>query len=387
MERIKRHVGVHHITSWKVFFFVAAIIIGGGLGIAYTAHVYPEVFKTEVLARRLNDVDFKEAVVIDFSQPMPAVEWTPRITVSPQEKFTAKWENSNRRLLLIPSNSWKPETSYSINIPEGRSAMLTKVDPQMIIFSTKAFPKVTSVTPQDGSTEITLGAEDPVIINFDKSTDGFFVKFTLDPFSDMTFQNNEDKTQFKLLPKNGVKDGTQYNFKVYVKKLNDIDDNYRQIYAGNFKTVAPVPPTWEKDYALRLDQAKKYTKPKITEGKYIDVNLKAQILCTFENGRLLQIGMISSGKRGMDTPLGNHKIYNKSPRAYSKSYGLYMPYWMAFLPDGKMGLHELPEWPGGYKEGANHLGIPVSHGCVRMGVGMAKAVYDWADIGTPVIIY
>jgi hypothetical protein len=66
---------------------------------------------------------------------------------------------------------------------------------------------------------------------------------------------------------------------------------------------------------------------------------------------------------------------------------LYMPYWMAITPDGKYGIHELPEWPGGYKEGANHLGRPVSHGCVRLGVGAAKTVYEWASEGTTVVVH
>ena len=90
---------------------------------------------------------------------------------------------------------------------------------------------------------------------------------------------------------------------------------------------------------------------------------------------------------GMETPQGQFSIYNKTPRAWSKTYALFMPFWMAFLPSGEMGIHELPEWPGGYKEGANHLGTPVSHGCVRLGVGDAKEVYDWAEIGTPIIIH
>ena len=62
-----------------------------------------------------------------------------------------------------------------------------------------------------------------------------------------------------------------------------------------------------------------------------------------------------------------------------------MPYWMAFDNRG-YGLHELPEWPGGYKEGASHLGHRVSHGCVRLGVGAAKKLYDWAEVGTLVIV-
>jgi lipoprotein-anchoring transpeptidase ErfK/SrfK len=89
----------------------------------------------------------------------------------------------------------------------------------------------------------------------------------------------------------------------------------------------------------------------------------------------------------MDTPRGRYAIQNKAVRPWSKAYSLYMPYWQAITPDGKYGIHELPEWPGGYKEGANHLGTPVSHGCMRLGIGPAKRVYEWAPIGTPVVIY
>jgi lipoprotein-anchoring transpeptidase ErfK/SrfK len=51
------------------------------------------------------------------------------------------------------------------------------------------------------------------------------------------------------------------------------------------------------------------------------------------------------------------------------------------------GLHALPEWPNGYREGENHLGIPVSHGCVRLSTAAAAQVYSWADVGTIVVIH
>ncbi|OGF23208.1 hypothetical protein A3D45_01350 [Candidatus Falkowbacteria bacterium RIFCSPHIGHO2_02_FULL_42_9] len=94
---------------------------------------------------------------------------------------------------------------------------------------------------------------------------------------------------------------------------------------------------------------------------------------------------ISSGKSSLPTPKGNFKIDGKALRAWS-NYGLWMPYWLS-LRNGYFGIHELPVWPNGAKEGANHLGTPVSHGCVRLGVGPAKFLYDWAPIGTAVKIY
>lgn len=119
--------------------------------------------------------------------------------------------------------------------------------------------------------------------------------------------------------------------------------------------------------------------------KSIHIDLSDQKLEERLNGVTIATYTVSSGKASTPTPVGTYKILNKSPKAWSKMAGLWMPYWMAFTTKGH-GIHELPEWPNGYKEGANHLGTPVSHGCVRLGIGPAKAMYDWAPIGTPVII-
>lgn len=119
--------------------------------------------------------------------------------------------------------------------------------------------------------------------------------------------------------------------------------------------------------------------------KKIVIDISEQKIKAYEGSNVVLDTLVSTGKPGMPTPLGTFKILSKNPRAWSSRYGLYMPYWMSFTYLGH-GIHELPEWPGGYKEGASHLGIRVSHGCVRLGVGPAKQLYDWANIGTPVIV-
>jgi hypothetical protein len=120
-------------------------------------------------------------------------------------------------------------------------------------------------------------------------------------------------------------------------------------------------------------------------GKYIDVDLANQQLYLFEGQSQVGQFVISSGKWSMPTPTGTRYIDNKNPKAWSAKYGLYMPYWQSI--GGGYGIHELPEWPNGYKEGENHLGIPVSHGCIRLGVGPAQTVYNWTEIGIPVYIH
>jgi len=63
-----------------------------------------------------------------------------------------------------------------------------------------------------------------------------------------------------------------------------------------------------------------------------------------------------------------------------------MPYWLGLSAAG-IGIHELPEWGKGKKESAADLGKAVSHGCIRLGVGPAKKLYDWAEVGTEVKVY
>lgn len=117
----------------------------------------------------------------------------------------------------------------------------------------------------------------------------------------------------------------------------------------------------------------------------IIIDTGKQTLTALLRGVPLATFPVSTGKRGYETPRGEYEINNKIPRAWSKTYGLWMPYWLSFI-GSQYGIHELPEWPGGLKEGQNHLGTPVSHGCVRLGVGPAQWLYNWANIGTKVIV-
>lgn len=124
--------------------------------------------------------------------------------------------------------------------------------------------------------------------------------------------------------------------------------------------------------------------------KKILVDLSDQKLMLYEGSKLVSTRRISSGKWSTPTPIGTFKTKNKITLAYSKPYKLYMEHWMAFTPDGKYGLHSLPFWKtkngGRLYEGTNHIGTPVSHGCIRQTVSEAKSLFDWAPIGTPVVI-
>lgn len=145
--------------------------------------------------------------------------------------------------------------------------------------------------------------------------------------------------------------------------------------AVTLKPVAAAQPVTPGSYTANM-----------FEGKYIEVSLGDQKMYLINGSNLEKTYTVSTGAWSTPTPVGTYHISGKTRRAYSAAYGLYMPYWQNFL-GGKYGIHELPEWPNGYKEGESHLGTPVSHGCIRLGVGAAEEVYNWTSDGTPVYIH
>lgn len=128
--------------------------------------------------------------------------------------------------------------------------------------------------------------------------------------------------------------------------------------------------------------------------KYIEIDLSQQMMYLFENGKQLANYRISSGLYH-PTPIGQFKILNKAVNAFSDIYYVWMPYWMAFAYDNRLnayfGIHELPYWisQSGQRvqRPQDNVGAPSTGGCISLGMGDSKTVYDFADIDMPVYIY
>lgn len=373
---------------WKIKLPLAAVFFALGiLGVSYKVHADPKIFKIDVEIRENSEIKPQQEVVADFSDMVIPATFTNNISVIPSQQISFVWENDNKRLKIKPIGFWKPETEYRLIINGGKSALFMSVSAQLY-FQTIDYPTIKNFYPLNGEKNVILDMESPISATFDKPLDDFKVKFIVEPMEKLAYSFNPDKTSINLLLKDEFKQGENYSISIYLKYKDEDEKAYKKIYTTSFETFfPPEPEVWDKDPQIMLKQAKQFTKPQISDGKYIDINLAKQVMVIFENGIALDSYQISSGKRGLETPVGIFAIQNKSPRAWSKKYALFMPNWMAFLPSGEMGIHELPVWPGGYQEGANHLGTPVSHGCVRLGVGAAKRVYEWAELKTPVVIH
>lgn len=329
----------------------------------------------------------RDPVILRFSQAVQPSSLDNAIRIEPAHPLRIEWQERDHVLMLIPEADWPLESKYQVSLASGKTKWFGTTPKVIFRIEGPRYPEVTQITPKEDEKDVLLGIEDPISVTFDRSVNDFFIDFRFDPPAEFVYQNNPEKTEFFLLPKEPLQEGKRYTLSLYTKWRGSPDTSYQYLTKTHFTTLSPKSKAPGQNIGIRVIQAKETTSAKKNTGKYIDINLTSQVMTLFENGEAVDAYLISSGKRGMDTPKGEFSVQNKASRPWSKQYGLYMPYWQAITPDGKYGIHELPEWPGGYKEGANHLGTPVSHGCVRLGVGAAERVFAWSDIGTPIIIY
>lgn len=157
-------------------------------------------------------------------------------------------------------------------------------------------------------------------------------------------------------------------------------------YGKDFKGgVNAAYGTFDKTAKIVTGPGKSLVEGRTDLYKYIDINLSASKLKAYKGGRKVVESLISAGRPGMPTPAGSFQVRRKEANHWSGTYGLWMPYSLNFT--SSYYIHKLPVWPSGYVEGEAHLGINVSHGCVRVSNQAAPILYEFAEIGTPISIH
>lgn len=118
-------------------------------------------------------------------------------------------------------------------------------------------------------------------------------------------------------------------------------------------------------------------------GKSIVVDLSEQRLYAYENGLLSNSFLVSTARAPWRTPVGVHSVLAKVPLVHyaggtgADAYDLgWIPYNLRFYPH--IYIHYAP-WH-------NNFGYVISHGCVNVALENIKWIYEWASVGTPVIV-
>ncbi|MCJ7736264.1 MAG: L,D-transpeptidase family protein [Anaerolineae bacterium] len=128
--------------------------------------------------------------------------------------------------------------------------------------------------------------------------------------------------------------------------------------------------------------------PLITSRRIV-VDMSDQRLYAYEGEAIVFNYLASTGIEESPTIPGTFQILTKDEEAYASIWDLWMPHFMGLYrtaPDFTNGIHGLPTLSGGRQLWAGYLGSPVSYGCVVIGLDEARALFDWAELGTLVVI-
>ncbi len=112
----------------------------------------------------------------------------------------------------------------------------------------------------------------------------------------------------------------------------------------------------------------------------IEINLTEQTLTAWQGDVAILHTYVSTGKASTPTVPGQFTIYNKldSQHMSGPDYDLPGVPWVMYYYD-EFAIH------GAYWHAA--FGTPTSHGCTNMIPEEAAALYQWADVGTEVLVH
>ena len=114
--------------------------------------------------------------------------------------------------------------------------------------------------------------------------------------------------------------------------------------------------------------------------RWIQIDLTEQRLVAWEGSETVYAIIISSGKDATPTPTGTYAIQTKHEvaRMQGDDYDVPdVPFTMYYYRG--YAIH------GAYWH--NNFGTPVSHGCTNVAVNHAEWLFNWAEVGTPVVVH
>lgn len=118
---------------------------------------------------------------------------------------------------------------------------------------------------------------------------------------------------------------------------------------------------------------------------YVEVDLNAQHMWYYRDGKVAIDTDIVSGKPTTPTPVGTFYIWNREPNAIlrGENYATPVSYWMPIDWDG-VGIHD-SSWQPAY--GGKLYLTKGSHGCINTPPGIMAQLFEEAEVGTPVLIF
>ena len=85
---------------------------------------------------------------------------------------------------------------------------------------------------------------------------------------------------------------------------------------------------------------------------------------------------------------GTYSVFSRSEQAWGVDDSGTMRWFVRFAegPNAAIGFHSIPLLDGPPVQTIAQLGIPLSHGCIRQKTVDARALWEFAPIGTTVVV-
>jgi lipoprotein-anchoring transpeptidase ErfK/SrfK len=130
--------------------------------------------------------------------------------------------------------------------------------------------------------------------------------------------------------------------------------------------------------------------------RLITVSVREQRLTAYEAGQVVLETPITTGRPALATDIGAMKVLRKdAPWTMQSPWPKGSPEWYPdtvvqmvvwFTKNGE-GLHDASWQPAGTLGPGSQYGPYASHGCIHLPLAAIGTLYDWAPIGTPVVVY
>ena len=130
--------------------------------------------------------------------------------------------------------------------------------------------------------------------------------------------------------------------------------------------------------------------------RLITISLQAQRLIAYDRGRVTVDTLVTTGRPALATDIGAMRVTRKdSPWTMQSPWPKGSPEWYPDTPvrmvlwftDNGEGLHDASWQPDATLGPGSQNGPFASHGCVHLPLAAVTTLYQWAPIGTPVVVY
>ncbi|HAT4256316.1 L,D-transpeptidase [Clostridium perfringens] len=177
----------------------------------------------------------------------------------------------------------------------------------------------------------------------------------------------EKRDELEKLRLEHLEDYSQKNIDKATARTAPVMEYYKKL---NEDTINQFDITSNTNYLVFVNIAEQKTY--VYEGSKNDWTLDKTFTC-------------STGIEGKETPVGVFTVQNRAPWFFSPKYGQGGKYYVQFM--GNYLFHSIPFDSDKTTVSDPTLGVPASHGCIRLSVEDSKWLYDNVKNGSKIIIY